>query len=288
MAIVNRRWNCVRSVAILLGTALSVQACTTHLVTTGDPGTGFYSEGMPYRLPINQFKIDVTWQISGCKPVPGPTQALNGIEVGFKQLAEISSEMGEGEALIIDYRKMTGPFKTGKLDIDYWTIGEGKDARPTMLVKSINSEIEGKEAEAIKAAAGAIGSIAKLALTASGVPLLPGGTGGASKGPVACNEDVLTAIGQVDNNDKALKSIAKKIEKLTSRITLISGRVVGGKLTASDDKKLGEIQTEMDQLTEQKENLAESTKKLKAFLTYKQELCTWRVRLADDAGGKRH
>lgn len=208
--------------------------------------------------------------MSSCKLIPGPTQALNRIEVGFKQLAEISSKMGEGEALVIDYRKMTGPFKTGKLDIEYWTIGEGKEARPTMLVKSINSEIEGREAEAIKAVAGAIGSVAKLALTASGVPLAAGGIIGNSKPPVVCNEDVLTAIQQINDNDKTLKSIAKMIEKLTLQVTLISGRVVGGKLTTEDDRKLGEAQIAMDQLTEQMDNLVKSTKKLKTFLTYKQ------------------
>lgn len=263
----------VPSLAALLVGASGLQGCATNLVTTGDMGTGVYTEGVPYRLPINKFSVDVSWQLSSCEVIEGPTQATTKIQVGFTQLAEITSELSEGEALLIDYRTINGPFKSGKVDVDYWTIGEGKAARQTMFVKSINSEIEGHEEKAIQAAANAFGKAASLALTAAGVPKSLGGTGGphsTNRGNIGCNSDIVNAVETIEANSAELKKITKKINDLTLQLTLISGRTVGGKLTTADDLKLGQVQTTMDELTKQKEGLEKLTKSLKDLLTYKQ------------------
>ncbi len=263
----------VPSLMALLVGALGLQGCATNLVTYGDMGTGMYTEGVPYRLPINKFSIDVSWQLSSCKVIDGSTQAPTKVKVGFTQMAEISSELGEGEALIIDYRTINGPFKTGKVDIDYWTIGEGKSARQTMLVKAINSEIEGHEEKAIQAAANAFGKAASLALTAGGTAIGTAGVGGVlstNTVNIGCNSAITNAVEMIEANSRELKKIARKISDLTLQVALISGRTVGGKLTAADDIKLGEVQTAMDELTKQKEGLEKSTSSLKDLLTYKQ------------------
>jgi hypothetical protein len=259
--------------ALLVGAA-GLQGCATNLVASGDQGAGAFTEGAPYRLPINTFKVDVSWQISSCKIIPSDDPDAIRIEIGFKQLAEVTSEFAEGEALVIDYQKMTGPFKTGKLGLDYWTVGEGKLARPTMLVKSINGEIEGNEGKAIQEAASVMRSAANLALTASGVPPLPAGSSGGgssgNRGSVGCNEKIQNAIQTIELNGKALKKIAKEYDDLALQVSLISGRVVGAKLTDEDDRRLGEVQTAMDQLAKEKEGLEKLTGNLKAFLTYKE------------------
>ncbi|MEN9854933.1 MAG: hypothetical protein RLZZ157_59 [Pseudomonadota bacterium] len=263
----------VPSLMVLLVGALGLQGCATNLVTSGDMGTGMYTEGVPYRLPIIKFSVDVSWQLSSCKIIDGANQETTKIQVGFTQLAEISSELGEGEALIIDYRSLNGPFKTGKVDVDYWTIGEGEAARQTMFVKSINSEIEGHEVKAIQAATDAFGKAASLDLTADGVPKSLGGTIGplsTNRGNVGCNSDIVNAVETIEANSTELKRIAKKINDLTLQVALISGRTVGGKLTTADDLKLGQVQTAMDELTKQKEDLEKLTKSLKELLTYKQ------------------
>ena len=259
-----------RASTLAIAVALLLQGCTTHMVSTGDSGNLPYTEGAPYRLPIRTFAVDMTWQVK-CSMDDDPLTGLKRLNLSFEQIGAASSSLLEGEALVIDYRKMTNPFKTGMLDLKYWTIGEGKEARPTLLVKSINSEITGQEAEAIKAGVGALGSIANIALSASGIPLKVGGLGTVAVPlPPGCDTDVSSATEKLAASDATLKKIAKDIEKKTLRITLISGRVVGGKLTQPDEAELTELTQAVDALADQADTETKTVKKLKQMLSYKQ------------------
>lgn len=260
--------NAIARLAVFVSLAGLASGCTTTLVSQGDPGGDSDLGGIPYHLPVREIVVDASWRLKSCGPSP---DNRNDIVVSLVPTVKIKESLIEGEALVIDYQQLTNPFKTGKLKVTYWTIGEGKDARTTTFVKSINGEIAGQEAEAIKAGVSAVGSLVGLAARFSGLPVgggIVGPKGLDSEPRIRCRTAMLADIASYEDTEAQLKSIALEQEDINRRIVVLNGRVVDDKLPKKDKAELAAIKLRASKLNQRHLTLVEARDKLLPLISY--------------------
>ncbi len=160
--------------------ALLAAGGCTHLSTTPDHQYSKASNalrGTPYSLPMLQYGIALEWSLSSCpgqtelKLGDGDTITWNDQALGFKEKATATARYVPGETYVVDYAKLSSPFKTTSFSIEPYASG---------ALKAINVSADDKTGEIIK---DTVKTGLAIATLASGVPLplaLPSAAGGPS------------------------------------------------------------------------------------------------------------
>lgn len=246
------------------GLALAALAgCTTALATYPEQQRAgdLPSFGIPYRLPATQFSVSVSWTIDECSPAPETDEASETDDpmglVGFKASGAFTAATIEGESRVIDYRDLTTAFKTGQIKVEYHD--------KTMLVKSINAEIKGREAEAVGAALKFGGNVARLFL---GLPAPAAAGGQAAGNSTPCLDPTVAMVDALKTAQARIKAIPAASKTLEDRMAVLRSRVAGGKLTEADEKELERLQGEADKLASDLLELKASAERLKSSLTF--------------------
>jgi hypothetical protein len=242
-----------------LSGALAGGGCTTTLQSLPDPGrANSPSEGIPYRLPAAQFEITVTWTLKECQ-VAGPDDIGKAV---FEAAGSYEAKVVEGESRVLDYQRMTNSFKTGNLKVEYQD--------KSLLLKSINATIEGKEPEAVSEGVKLAGSVAQLALGLTAPPKAGGGQVLVRTTP--CRDETLDMIATLKATQARIKAIPAEAKAIGDRIAVLKARLVGNRLTKNDKAELNQRQRETDKLANELEALNEIATRLKASLSYAE---TW-------------
>lgn len=288
----------LRNILWLPALALATTGCVTNLDATLDP-TDKPPVGLPYQLPRTAVTATVVWTMETCpmieavegggssllsltdetgaslfKSSTGQIMALEsgkgdipsvsevlGIpkQAEFKPTAGFTTETIGGETYSIDYEELTQGTKTGSIKVEYH---EG-----TLLLKTINAKVDGKEAEALKSAFSLAGNVARIALSippkAMSTKSLTGSKSGARKISTfsACNTTTLALLEQKKALSATIKEIEVQAAALTAQVAVISAQRVNGQLAAPET--LDELQRKalavQDRLTATKAALAKVT-----------------------------
>jgi len=290
--------------------ALACSGCVTHLDSVADPA-GKPPVGIPYQLPTTVVTASIVWTLEKCPAVtvttdgfgevkdaidnegnplrlsddgtitvaasaadPLPTMAeiesLNR-QAEFKPTAAFTSQTFGDETYSIDYEELTRGTKTGSIKVEYH---EG-----TLLLKTINATVEGKEAEILKRSVSLAGNVARVALGIPGVMTVP--TKSAEKQTIvsACNETTLASLAERKKLLEDIKTIESDAAKIKAQVALLSARLVNGRVTApgSLDEFEGEALALQSRLETKKTALA----KLNEFLSVEAS-----VKLPGNVNGK--
>jgi hypothetical protein len=128
------------STILLAGCAGTVE--TTRLNHRYEADTAV--RGVSYALPMLQYDITVTHTLSGCS-TPGDTATdTKATSFQFDTRVDRTARYIPGERFNVDYRKLSGLFRTSTFDIEYY---------PNGTIKSVGAAAEDKTADAIKSAA---------------------------------------------------------------------------------------------------------------------------------------
>lgn len=239
--------------------ALLSTGCTTGLTSAPDPSAYTTpARGFPYRLPISQFTITVNWTLTRCATgLPGSDATPE-----FDMSATHASEIIEGETLNIDYEKLSKPFKTSDLRVEYH---DG-----TLILKSINATITGKEPEAI-------GAAIKLGLNVAriGIGLPVPGSGGAAPGRpnevLLCPQAISDMIEAMDRAKLRVKAIPDEAQEIEDQLVVLRIRIANQMISAADRKKFNALQKQADDLAEELATLKKGLDRIKTRLTYSEE-----------------
>ncbi|OYQ23857.1 hypothetical protein CHU93_16830 [Sandarakinorhabdus cyanobacteriorum] len=267
----------------LLASAALLSGCsTTRLTAALDDGSGAPLPGIPYRLPTKAVVVDTTWLLDSCTIAP-MKGSYDQITVGFATTATIGEQLGEGERLVLDYTKMATTFKTSKIDVSYWKVGEGKAARQTALLKSINAEIKGEEPAALEAGIKAAGSIASLAL---GLPAIPGqgnaprNAQGESLPALVCNPTLFAPIGgageaghitRLKRAPARLKEITQAVADATLQLSAIRTRTLGT-LSDRDQQAFDSLNAQVEKLDRERDALTKDAALITAAFGIKRSV----------------
>lgn len=246
--------------------ALACVGCQTHLDAVVD-SAATPPVGVPYQLPRTVVAASNVWTLDKC-PIAtvtidetgavrdvvdgddnklrvvgaaGNTLVLTSVgrlptiaeiqnwsgEAEFKPTSSFTTETIGGETYSIDYEQLTNGTKTGSLKVEYH---EG-----TLLLKSINAKVEGKEAEALKSAFSLAGNAARIALG------LPSAKTSTAEGNLAqttkltftpCNEATHELLTEKAKLSEDIKKIEIDAARVKAEVTLLSARVANGVLAA--------------------------------------------------------
>ncbi len=278
----------VISAALLVGcTSLSVRS----LPATPDPEN--LPAGFVYYLPIARVDAAAVITLDKCEADKAFTDAINGTagknppalkRVTFKTTGTITPIYERGEAIVVDYRKMSAFLKTSELT---W------ETYPNGMLKTVNASIAGEEPEAIAAVAGTAASIAAIVagFPAAGAIGLAALT--AKNQPYkALTENVFTtmalinkkqvkyftctkfAIDQISKRKTATDNLQKLVDKQKDYISQLEG--ILSKIstpTEADLQKMKEIRDQLkaieSEISDQKVVLTKINAKLSLGLTPK-------------------
>lgn len=178
--------------------ALATSGCVTSLDAARDNNSA-PPVGLPYQLPRTQVNANVVWTLESCPILTVVTDAAGntvsitnedgaaarkladssvmftksgaGVAASLQEAlaqpgdAQFTSTPGftpetiGGEFYSIDYEELTNGTKTGSIKVEYH---EG-----TLILKSINAKVDGREGEALKSAFSLAGNVARIVM---GVP----------------------------------------------------------------------------------------------------------------------
>jgi len=277
--------------ALLLASAALLSGCTTSLSAALDTGTSAPSPGIPYRLPTKALVVDATWLPDSCEIIKDAKGDLL-VVPGFTTAATLAEQLGEGERLVIDYTKMATTFKTGKIDVSYWKLGEGNEARPTALLKSFNAEIKGEEAAALAAGIKAAGSIASLAMGLP-VPVTAGaGIIETTVPDLICNPALFAPAGgqgetghitRLKQMPARQKTITQAIADKTLQLSAIKTRTLGT-LSDRDQQMFDKLNADEEKLVRESEALKKDAVLISASFGLKHSIThTPRMRIPSGA-----
>jgi hypothetical protein len=242
---------------------IGLAGCTTGLSTAPDASTyDKPSYGYPYRMPMKQFDIAVTWRLAKCVPAPSLSNPVGTVE--YEITATQTPKVIEGESRVIDYRSIVDRFKTGEVKIKYHP--------GTLLVESINSTITGKEPEAL---AGALKLGANVARIALGLPSpgTGGGTPGAAQTLTPCTDTTLEMIAELDKLAARIKKIPEEAKATGDRLAVLRARAIGDRLSDADRAENDTLQAKADKLAEELRQTTDVVAQLESSLTYTE---TWK------------
>ncbi len=111
--------------------------------------------GVSYALPMLQYEVTVTHTLTGCGPTLDAKKVVKSDSLTFDTKVEPKARYIPGERYNVDYRKLSGLFRTSNFTIEYF---------PNGTIKSIGAGAEDKTGDALKSAAKLAGGV--IALTA--------------------------------------------------------------------------------------------------------------------------
>lgn len=247
---------------MLLGAAVALGGCTTQLSSGPDNVNPSY--GIPYRLPMRQFDLTVTWTLTKCVPAPEPGRDGS---VEYEAKATFTPALIEGESRVLDYRELTDSFKTGELKVEFHP--------GTMIVKSVNSTIEGHEPAAVGHALKLGFNVARLFMGLP-APVSGGGRATVVRPPSPCLETTADMVEELARGAARLKEIPAAAKKIEDRMAVLRARAVGNRLSAKDREELeGKpgtkgLQEQADDLANELSALTETTSRLQQSLSYSE------------------
>lgn len=204
---------------VLCAIALPLTGCTTTLASHADstPTSG-YRAGIPYRLPVLQYRISAHYKLAGCEL---DEKGLLPVKV------EITAEPSvvEGEARVIDYARLSSAFKTTSISVEYWD--------DTQILKSIGASATDHGSEVV-------GNLVKSAATIGRIAF---GLGPAAGGrpqavdTVSCRPDVARLVQASGLAAKALKDLTEQSQAVADRLAVYKTEVEIGALTPADKAK---------------------------------------------------
>lgn len=204
---------------MLLATALSA-GCTSVDVTRVDPANPRTRVGLPYPLPMTQYRLQLVRQVVGC-----------GSDIKLSASTKVEEARNAPDPLqqfVIDPASLGSLTKTSEIKAEY---------HPNGLVKAINATAEDKTAEII----GTIGGIGvKIASLAAGF--------GAEAGQEACTDEVVQALEKVAAQKPKLALATQKVEEKTAELKRLKEKAatLG---TLIDEGSKSQLSTAYDQLT---------------------------------------
>jgi hypothetical protein len=226
---------------------LALSACTTTELKVGKLGTQPADQaiaGVSYWLPSQSYNVKLTRTLAKCKLVEGKVQPTAEFEWILK--ADVKLNSGVGESFVVDYRQMSGEFKTSSFELETW---------PNGTLKSIGAEAEDHSAEVFTSVVKTGFNIARLFLP---VP------GGSPPGTKLCPTAVKARIDGAD----ALSAQAKKVTEATEELLPYQTAIDLGMLSNADKAKVAAIVKKLTEANIALAALRQTDKKLEAQLTY--------------------
>lgn len=228
--------------------------------------------GVSYALPMLQYEIEVSHTLTGCVPAVDKNGVLKSDTLTFDTKVKPKARYIPGERFHIDYRKLSGLFRTSTFTIENYDNG---------TIKSIGVSAEDKTGDALKSAAKLAGGV--VALTAGAPPVglapadQPNDTQKAGFAKKALFFVCTSAAGQHLTSMNGLKKLVKtatddladanaEVERLSKRFAL---KVVeDGDAAKWDAAVIAQLKTKKE-LEDQNKKLDEVKAKLTASYTIK-------------------
>lgn len=266
----------IKRMAALPALGLAVSGCVTNLSAVRD-GNTHAPLGIPYQLPRTIVNANMVWMLEKCPVVTVVTdragtvksvtdEADNNLrimsdgilreasgnvgrmptmqevmlaqtEALFKPIGSMTVEtVGDDETYSIDYERLTSGTKTGSLKVEYH---EG-----TLMLKSINAKVDGKEAEALKSAFSLAGNVARIAL---GGPALVADTAKQDSGDKietfsACNEATRSFLAKKLTLAEEIKKIETDAARIKAEYTVLAAQLING--APSAPRQLDKLQAD--------------------------------------------
>ena len=124
--------------------------------------TNVAAKGVSYALPMLQYEIEISHTLTGCGPTVDENGKITTDSLAFDTKVTPKARYIPGERYSVDYRKLSGLFRTSSFTIDNY---------PEGTIKSIGVSADDKTGDALKSAAKLAGGI--VALTAGAPPFAP-------------------------------------------------------------------------------------------------------------------
>lgn len=226
---------------------LALSACTTTELKVGRLGTQPADQavaGVSYWLPSHSYNVKLTRTLANCKVNVVDGKAIARFEWILK--ADVKLNSGVGESFVVDYRQMSGDFKTSSFEIETW---------PNGALKSIGAEAEDYSAEVFTSVVKTGFNIARLFAP---VP------GGSPPGTEVCPAAVKARVDGAD----ALSAQAKKVTEATEELLPYQTAIDLEMLSDADKIKVAAIVKKLTEANIALAALRQTDKKLEAQLTY--------------------
>lgn len=239
--------HCVRAQrhAVIAAAALAsaiASGCTSTLVVRKAQTTGSDAEasriGVPYSLPFNTFKIDITRRLVAC---PATLQ--------FKaEITALGSRPDPAHTYVLDPNSLAGSMKTSDVKLEYF---------PSGTPKSLNVTAEDRTGAVVANVASIFGTVIPLAAAAAG-----------KAAPPACTDDAKKTLASIkqSNADVALKK--REVDALSAQVKALVVKVgaVANKPDAATKKALSasydKLQKANQELTDLSDQLAQALAKV--------------------------
>ncbi len=224
---------------------LSATACTTTQLSANKLGGNNIEQpvsGVSYWLPQHTYNVKLLRTLASCN--------VNGtnLEIEWTVKVETKMQAGVGESFVIDYTKMSGPFKTSSFALETW---------PNGTLKSIGVEAEDHSAEVITTVVKTGANIARLFLP---VP------GGATVAATACPTAVTARAAGADALKQQAKIVSDAVEALNPYRTAIDLEM----LSDGDKKKVAAIVQTISAANVKLAALRKSDKQFEEQLSYSE------------------
>jgi hypothetical protein len=140
---------------LILGASLMLSGCgtlqTSRLEHRYEPDTAV--TGVSYALPKLQYKISVTHILSSCGTPGNAATQTPATSFSFDTQVDAVASYVPDERFNVDYRKLSGLFRTSTFSIEYY---------PNGTIKSLGAAADDKTGDAIKSAAKLAGGVVAL------------------------------------------------------------------------------------------------------------------------------
>ncbi len=178
----------------------SLCGCTTHLETAEVKSSATPQNGGVYHLPVLSYEIDVTRVLKSCPKDSNPE---------FDITVKVQPSVIAGEAIAVDYQKLTNWLKTSDFVLENY---------PSGILKSINVGVQDQSKPFVTEAAKAAASVAKMTV---GVPPVTGSNLFASKRPsLSCKSDPYNpkVASNLSAIDLQIKSYEESVENKSNNL----------------------------------------------------------------------
>lgn len=264
----------IKRMAALPALGLAVSGCVTNLAAVKDD-KNLPPVGLPYQLPRTIVTANMVWMLEKCPIVTVVTDTAGTVksvtdeadnnlrvmsdgvlraasddagrmptmqevmlaktEALFKPIGSLTVEtVGDDDTYSIDYETLTSGTKTGSIKVEYH--------ENTLMLKSINAKVDGKEAEALKSAFSLVGNVARI--TMGGPALVAGAAKFDSNDKVetfsACNDETRSFLAKKLALAEEIKKIETDAARIKAEYTVLAAQLING--APSAPKQLDKLQ----------------------------------------------
>jgi len=212
----------MRARLIALSLCVALPACTTQMsglapgVVGSEPAL---VNGVSYRLARLDYSATLTRTLTKC-----PDEKGSPLEIEVS--ASVAPTYAPSEEVIVDYAKLANGWKTTNISFETY---------PNGVLKSVNAQVSDQTGPAIKAGAGALVGIAKLAL---GVPSIPAGAstafvadGSKPVGALLCTKQTKAELATLEKLETARDKLAKTQSEAKTDLDAFDADHIGAPLT---------------------------------------------------------